>query len=514
MKQGQLVGGKYRLTRPLGQGAMGVVWEAIHEHTSRRLALKLILNATEDLRARLLREARACGRISHRNVIEIYDTGETEEGDPFLIMQLLSGETLQARLKREQRIEPQEAARIGRDVARALAAAHAEGIIHRDLKPANVFLHQEAGTSGAVVKVLDFGVCKTLTGEESLTVPGGLVGSPSYMSPEQIMGARLDHRSDLWALGVLLFEMIAGQRPFRGRGPDLVAAIVGEPIPTLAERVPGIDPDLSAIVAQCLQRDPARRFNTAAEAAARLEPHAERSALSAPRPVPEVVDDGELAMTLPLRPQMLANARPAPGQAQPGAQGGHRFPQTVKINTAEVEQAMAAASARQAAQGMPMQSAPAAYPPPGHAALDRTEPLMRGGSGGWPAATGSALPAPQMGPPPQYPPAGPLPAPGPGWSGQYPMVPPPVGFATTGNYPQVAGGMQQPPAPAPQAMPAPAPPSGVRPAVLLAVGAVVLVLLGALIYVLSQRSPASSAPEGAASSSAGAREGKSPASGR
>src|SRR5262249_47906055 len=143
MKAGDIIGGKYRLTQRIGEGAMGTVWEAINERTGRHVALKLILRPTDDIRRRMLREARAYGSLLHRNIVEIYDVGETETGDPFLVMQLLSGETLADLLMRKRRIEPPLAARIGRDIANAIAAAHDAQIIHRDLKPANIFLHRE-----------------------------------------------------------------------------------------------------------------------------------------------------------------------------------------------------------------------------------------------------------------------------------------------------------------------------------------------------------------------------------
>src|SRR3954471_107299 len=139
MKPGTVIGGKYRLTHPIGSGAMGAVWAAVNVTIARKVALKLIIRPSPDLRLRLLREARACGGLKHRNIVEVYDVGETAEGDPFLVMQLLSGETLGEQLKRSYRLDPPHAARIARDVALALGAAHAASIIHRDLKPANIF---------------------------------------------------------------------------------------------------------------------------------------------------------------------------------------------------------------------------------------------------------------------------------------------------------------------------------------------------------------------------------------
>ena len=273
MTPGSLVGKQYRLTRQLGAGAMGVVWAAINEKTSREVALKLVLQSTEELRHRLKREAHACGALQHRNIVDIYDVGETDEGDPFLVMQLLHGETLAERLARQRRLEPHDAASIARDVASALQAAHGANIIHRDLKPANIFLHHEAGSEGTVVKVLDFGVSKNLASSDGLTtVAGGMVGSPAYMSPEQAVGARtIDHRTDLWSLGVVLFETLTGIRPFQGDSTQIIVKIGTGDIPLVSRYVRRIDDGFVQLVARCLERDVTRRVPTAKELAERLD---------------------------------------------------------------------------------------------------------------------------------------------------------------------------------------------------------------------------------------------------
>jgi serine/threonine-protein kinase len=248
---------------------MGVVWAAVNELTSREVAIKLIVKSTPDLRHRLLREAKACGSLSHRNIIEVLDVGQDENGDPFLVMPLLQGETLKDLLDRQFRLDVPIAAQVARDVARALAAAHAATIVHRDLKPANIFLHQEPGTEGLVVKVLDFGVSKNLSAQEAMaTVAGGLLGSPAYMSPEQIKAVRdIDPRSDVWSLGVVLFEMLSGRRPFQGEPQEVIAKILRGEIPRIAKFVRNIDPTLDALVANCLQMDRDRRMSSAAELA-------------------------------------------------------------------------------------------------------------------------------------------------------------------------------------------------------------------------------------------------------
>jgi eukaryotic-like serine/threonine-protein kinase len=271
----KLIAGKYRLERPIGKGAMGVVWDATHEGTFRQVAIKLILEPTEDLRVRLVREARAYGVLRHRNIVEILDMGQTDEGDPFLVMQFLVGETLADRLSRKRRLGVPEAARIARDVARALTAAHAAGIVHRDLKPANIFLHEEPGEDLTVVKVIDFGVSKNLLAADGLsTVAGGMVGSPAYMSPEQAAAGThgpIDHRADLWSLGVVLFEMLTGVRPLQGDANTVVAQIGAGEIPLVTSFVRTVDPNLANLVARCLDRDLARRVGSAADLAVQLQ---------------------------------------------------------------------------------------------------------------------------------------------------------------------------------------------------------------------------------------------------
>jgi serine/threonine protein kinase len=305
MKAGDLISGKYRLIQRLGVGAMGAVWEAINQRTGRRVALKLILHPTDDLRVRLLREARACGSLEHRNIIEIYDVGETESGDPFLVMQLLSGETLAAMLSRKRRVEPTLAARIGRDIASALAVAHEAKIIHRDLKPANIFLHREGnvGENEFVLKVLDFGVSKNLASADSpATVTGMVIGSPAYMSPEQIrMTKDVDPRSDLWSLGVILFEMLTGVRLFRGTAQEMMTQVVVAPIPPVSSRVRHVPEELDAIVAQCLERDRGARFQDAKEIARLLSALADAHPMPrsmASVPTPPASDAGRTALGL------------------------------------------------------------------------------------------------------------------------------------------------------------------------------------------------------------------------
>ncbi|MDC3960491.1 serine/threonine-protein kinase [Polyangium jinanense] len=282
MKAGSTIGKKYRLVRAIGAGTMGTVWAAEEIGTRREVALKLLSKSTPELRQRFLREVRLSSRLSHPNIVRLLDAGETDDGEPFLVLELLSGESLADMLKSKRRIEPPVAARIARDIANALEAAHQAKIMHRDLKPANVFLHHEPGAAeGAfVVKVLDFGIAKNLgPGEETqATMTGMVVGSPGYMSPEQVaLRADVDHRTDLWSLGILLYELLAGVRPFTGSVQDVVRQVLVAPIPPLSARVRDVPQELEDVVMRCLERDRDKRIANAAELVALLTPLLESS---------------------------------------------------------------------------------------------------------------------------------------------------------------------------------------------------------------------------------------------
>jgi serine/threonine-protein kinase len=276
---GVIIAGKYRLTHQLGRGAMGTVWAAVHQELDRTVALKLIDGPEPELRHRLRREARALGALTHRNIVDIYDVGWTDGGDPFLVMQMLTGETLSHRLAETRRLDASEAARIGRDVARALAAAHAIPIVHRDLKPANVFLHRDPGEPAPIVKVLDFGVAKNLASPDGhRTELGAMVGSLPYMSPEQVRGqGDVDHRADIWALGALLFELLTGVRAFRDEPAIVLGRLNAGDVPRMDRFVRHIDPELVEIVSRCMRPNRDERIASAAEVAALLDRFAEPS---------------------------------------------------------------------------------------------------------------------------------------------------------------------------------------------------------------------------------------------
>jgi eukaryotic-like serine/threonine-protein kinase len=235
---GMRIAGKYRLERPLASGGMGTVWVARDEHLDRPVAIKLMapeLAASDTLRARFEREAKAAAGLSSNHVVRVYEHG-VDDGLPFMAMELLDGEDFGSRLKREGRIDVAAAAAIATQVAKALRKAHEAGLVHRDLKPRNVFLARV--DDNEVVKVLDFGIVKSAEparpGEATKT--GVIMGSPKYMSPEQVRSAKgVDHRSDLWSLGLILFRAVTGRSAFEGETPSTT---VGTAPPVLRASIP------------------------------------------------------------------------------------------------------------------------------------------------------------------------------------------------------------------------------------------------------------------------------------
>jgi eukaryotic-like serine/threonine-protein kinase len=339
MSPDDLIGRKYRLLRPIGRGAMGEVWAAVNIDTDREVALKLITHPDPDLLRRLKREARAIGRLEHPNIVQILDRGETTAGLPFLVMQLLLGDTLRTRLLREGRLAQPVAVGIALDIARALRIAHEKHVIHRDLKPANIILHQEPDNEDEVVKVVDFGVSKlTVDADGGGTLAGNLVGSPAYMSPEQIRGGEVDGRTDLWALGVMLFEMLAGVRPFTGDQPvEVLTKIVRQPIPRIESLVPDVDPALGNVVAGCLERSLAARVESAGELVRLLRPFVTRGRFA----TVEETRARFLSIAEEPAPESVA-AAPESAAAAPAAPDGEREVVTTVFKPSELLGAIAA----------------------------------------------------------------------------------------------------------------------------------------------------------------------------
>jgi serine/threonine protein kinase/Tol biopolymer transport system component len=259
--------GPYRVLERLGGGGMGIVHRAEDTRLGRIVALKFLppeLTRDPVAMARFQQEARAASALEHPNVCTIFEVGETADGQLYLAMPCYDGETLRQRLESGP-LPVDEAIDIALQVARGLAKAHRHGIVHRDIKPANLML-----TADGVVKILDFGIAK-LAGAAGLTRTGSTLGTPAYMSPEQMRGEEVDARTDLWSLGVVLYEMLAGRRPFPGEHASVVrhAILDAQPEP-LSQRCVEIPPDLERITAGLLAKKPADRFPTAEQAAAEL----------------------------------------------------------------------------------------------------------------------------------------------------------------------------------------------------------------------------------------------------
>lgn len=260
-----IVAGRYRLDCRLGQGGMGEVWSATNIATGRSVAVKRLLipdEGDEAAEARFSREARAACAINHPNIVDVLDLVEEPGKPPWLVMELLQGETLASRLSRDQQLSVTETARLLLPVASAIRAGHARGIFHRDLKPANIFLQTGPGRA-LVVKVLDFGIAggNIAADTSPRTQPGTVLGTPGYMAPEQTLGEPgTDHRVDIWSLGVLLYECLSGGRPIEGDNPVQIALRLMESgITPLQVVVPDVDGELAKLVGRMLERDPKKR---------------------------------------------------------------------------------------------------------------------------------------------------------------------------------------------------------------------------------------------------------------
>ncbi len=285
---GTLLGGRYRVGEMLGEGGMGTVYAAVQEGLDRRVALKVMhphLAHDTELRGRFQREAHVVAMLGHPNVVQISDFQTNEDEPPFLVMELLHGENLRDVLKRTPRIAPSRVAYIAVQVLSALEAAHRANVVHRDIKPDNIFL-ERTSVQADIVKVLDFGVAKLL-GESDhmpkLTRSGLVVGTLSYMAPEQATGDPIDGRADLYSLAAVMYVALVGKKPFEGTATgELVQAIMTAVPKPVVEVRREIDAELSRIVDRALAKRPADRFADAAEMARALKPFAKPTPLDEP----------------------------------------------------------------------------------------------------------------------------------------------------------------------------------------------------------------------------------------
>ncbi len=285
---GDVIAGKYRIERVLGQGGMGVVVVAMHDELDQRVAIKFLLpEAVKDAEwvARFSREAKAAAKIRSEHVVRVFDVGKLPDGAPFMVMEFLDGKDLQSILNDRQRFSVEEAVDFVLQACEALAEAHAAGIVHRDLKPANLFLaHRSDGSP--CVKVLDFGISKVAgPNDVSVTSTQAIVGSPLYMSPEQMKAAKnVDKRSDIWSLGVLLQELVTGSPSFSaGTSAELCALVLTAPPTPLRAALPTAPAELERIITRCLEKAPEQRYQNVGELARELLPLAPGATTSVDR---------------------------------------------------------------------------------------------------------------------------------------------------------------------------------------------------------------------------------------
>ncbi len=320
---GRLIGGRYRLLAPLGEGGMATLWRAIDEQLDREVAVKLLrpqYGTDAGFAARFRQEARSAGSLSHPNIVPVYDYGtDAESGGQYIVMQLVEGHDLAAVLRERGPLEPDEAVRIALGVASALEAAHRRGIVHRDVKPGNILIDHD-------VKVTDFGIARAVS-ETSMTVTGTTLGSVHYFSPEQARGDEVTGASDVYSLGIVLYEMLTGRRPFEGDSAAGVALkrLTEDPLPpTTHAPVPQA---LSAIVMRALERDPARRYPDAGSFAEALRvwqrtpdapavPPGAAGAHSLPAPLPAA---GEPTVYVPPRVTLPSDRAAISGMPPGGA---------------------------------------------------------------------------------------------------------------------------------------------------------------------------------------------------
>ena len=268
---GVTIAEKYRVERMIARGACGTVYEGEHQELGKRVAIKLIaedLARSEEVAVRFRQEARAAALVRSDHIVQVFDVGTDEKFGLYMVMELLAGEDLELYLRRQRKLDAGLAVDIATQAARGLAKAHAAGVVHRDLKPANVFLSTR-DDGNMLVKLVDFGISKLLRDDRRAQQGGGAqtrsgtaVGTPQYMSPEQAQGLAIDHRTDIWALGAVLFEMLAGRPAYEEHEAyeQTIIAIVRDPVPQLAEVAPWVSPALAEVVAGALEHDLDKRI--------------------------------------------------------------------------------------------------------------------------------------------------------------------------------------------------------------------------------------------------------------
>jgi serine/threonine-protein kinase len=273
---GEVLGGKYRIVRTIGEGGMGIVYEAVHTRIHQRVAIKMLLPdvlEVPDVVSRFEREARAAGKLKSENTTRVLDVDVSESGLPYMVMEFLDGSDLGKIVERSGALPIADAVDFVLEACIAMTEAHAEGVIHRDLKPSNLFV-TTLPSGVRRVKVLDFGISKLENETEArVTATQAVVGTPLYMSPEQVRSAKhVDARSDIWSLGIILYELIAGRTPFEGSTTAAAAAICIDPPPPLATYRQGVPEALERAILVALQKTPSARFPSVQALASAIAP--------------------------------------------------------------------------------------------------------------------------------------------------------------------------------------------------------------------------------------------------
>jgi eukaryotic-like serine/threonine-protein kinase len=317
VSSGVVIDGRYRVQRLIGRGGIGLVYLCHHEVLEKPVAMKVLrpeYAEQPEVLQRFVNEARAASAIKSPHTVNTLDVGSLPSGAPYFIMEYVDAETLATRLQREHALPLSEAVEVARQMADGLAAAHGAGIVHRDLKPENVFVAKEPDGS-LLVKIFDFGVAKVTRAKARLTHVGAIFGTPSYMSPEQARGQAVDPRTDVYAIGIMLFEMVAGQLPFDGDDPlTVMSQHVDAEIPPLKQTHAGgeVPPALEEVVRRCLQKDREARYASVVELERELCQVAAAAEAHGAEPAPEFIRDSMLPeISVPLD-EVSSSGRAAP----------------------------------------------------------------------------------------------------------------------------------------------------------------------------------------------------------